>query len=338
MQFRTFFSAILVLAMSAAVQAAPAIELEIVTEQGLQITAPQEWLQLMTQLGINNVRIRGSHAGDEPAITNVGTDDRPRYHAVGVLSSRGELRMPGGTFTAADRDGLADYFRRLADDGPEAMTAPRGRFGLTEKQLAAVFAELAQPIDFETKGQTLSAVLQQLQANSHVPIAIDEHADRALRAASPVADEVRGLSAGTGLAILLRANGLVMRPEKPQGKPLALRIATAGAEGDSWPVGWEPKEPPAQLVPAMFAEVNVEINGYTLAEALAAIGPRIKLPCFLDHADLSKYNIDPDAVHVTLPRTRTYYKRIMDQVLAQAHLGGQLRIDEAGKPFYWVTR
>jgi hypothetical protein len=338
MQFRLIFSTIFVLLSTAAAQAAPTVELEIVTEPGVQITAPHEWLQLLTALGINNVRIRGVRAGDQPDLSNVGTDDRPRYHAVGVLTARDELRLPGGTFRAGDRRGLADYFRRLADDGVEAMTAQRGRFGLTEKQLAAVFAELAQPIEFETKGQPILSLLERLQAGSKVPIAIDPQANRVLRAAKPVADEIRGLTTGTGLAILLRANGLVLRPEKPQGKPLVLRIAAADSDADNWPVGWEPKEPPVQLAPAMFAEVNVEIEGYTLAEALAAICPRIKVPWFLDHATLAEQHVDPDTIQVALPRTRTYYKRILDRILSQAKLGGRLRIDEAGTVFYWITR
>jgi len=329
---------IFVMLCAAAVQAAPTIELEIVTEQGVQITAPHQWLQLLTELGIHNVRIRGARAGDQPSLANVGSDDRPRYHAVGVLTSREELQLPGGTFRASDRRGLADYFRRLADDGAEAMTAPRGRFGLTKKQMAAVFAELAQPIEFETKGQTLPTILQRLEAGSKVPLAIDPQADRSLRAAEPVEDEVRGLSAGTGLAILLRAHGLVLRPEKLQGEPLVLRIASADSEGDSWPIGWEPKEPPVQLAPAMFEEVNVEIEGYTLAEALTAIGPRIKVPHFLDYATLAKFGVDPNTIQVALPRTRTYYKRILDRVLSQAKLGGRLRVDEAGTVFYWITR
>jgi hypothetical protein len=41
---------------------------------------------------------------------------------------------------------------------------------------------------------------------------------------------------------------------------------------------------------------------------------------------------------VTLPRTKTYYKRVLDRVLAQARLGAQVRIDEAGTPFLWITR
>jgi hypothetical protein len=311
---------------------------EIATERGLQITAPHEWLQLLTEMGIDNVRIRGARTGEQPKLTNVGTEDRPRYHALGILNAREELLLPGGTFRAGDRRGLADYFRRLSDEGPEGMTAPRGRFGLTEKQLAAVYADLAQPIEFETAGQPITAVIERLQTKFQVPVVVDPQADRALRAAKPIADDAKGLTAGTGLAILLRGEGLALRPEKPQGNPLAIRVVPVDSEGDTWPVGWEPEGPPVEIAPALFEFVNVEIDGYTLREALEAIGPRIKLPYYFDRAALARHHVDPDAIQIALPQSRTYYKRILDRVLAQARLGGQLRVDEAGTVFYWITR
>ena len=87
------YLALLALAATAA-SAAPPIELELATEPGVQITAPHEWLQLLADLGMENVRIRAAQAGDQPKISNLGTDDRPRYHVLGVLTAREELR-PG---------------------------------------------------------------------------------------------------------------------------------------------------------------------------------------------------------------------------------------------------
>ena len=79
--------------------------------------------------------------------------------------------------------------------------------------------------------------------------------------------------------------------------------------------------------------LNVEIDGYTLTEAIDAIGPRIKIPIYWDHTALAAAHIDPTAIKVAVPKTRTYYKRVLDRVLAQAHLAGQLRTDEAGTRF-----
>jgi hypothetical protein len=257
---------------------------------------------------------------------------------LGILTAREELRLPGGSFRANDQEQLAHYFARLAAEGPASLTAPRGRFGLTEKQFTAVYADLAQTVDFPTKDLLPRAILERLQTKLSLPLSIDASANHLLRSATPIQVNLRGLSAGTALAIALRSGGLALRPEKSLGEPLALRVAPVDAEADAWPIGWEPDQPPRNLAPVLFESLNVEIDGYTLAETLEAIGRRIKIPLLFDRAALAKHQIDPAAVNIALPPTRTYYKRVLDRVLAQAHLAGELRVDEAGTPFYWITR
>ena len=350
MRFHLLINLLFAIFVAAPLCSAAPIELELATQGGLQITAPQQWLQLLTSLGIDDVQIRGANAGDEPRLENRGTDDRPRYHVVGILTTGEELRLPGGTFHASDRGKLKEYFTRLSAEGAEGTTASHGRFGLTEKQLAAVHADLAQPIDFTTKGQPPREILNRLQAKFSLRLSPDAVADRILRDTAPAQDEVKGLTAGTGLAMILRTCGLVLRPEKSLGEATIYHIAptTVHASGgdmpdaakgeDSWPIGTPSEKSPRELAPVLMEFLNVEIDGYTLAEAVDAMGPRIKLPIYWDHAALAAAHIDPTEVKVSVPKTRTYYKRVLDRVLAQAHLAGQLRIDEADTPFLYITR
>ncbi|MCI0333390.1 MAG: hypothetical protein L0228_09225 [Planctomycetes bacterium] len=369
MRLRLLANLVTILACATAGFAAAPIELELATERGVQITAPQEWLQLLAGIGIENVRIRGGRPGDEPTVANRGTDERPIYQIFGIITSRDQLRLTGGTFSRADRGRLKDYFDRLTADGAEALTAPRGMFGLTEKEIAAVFADLAQPIDFETRGQPLRAVMTQLRSKFASKLLLDAESERTLRHARPVADELKGVSAGTGLAMMLRTNGLTLRPEKSRGEPVAYRVEAAGSAASKatgerappkgwsvaaatteragrtndkqikhWPIGWEPHDTPGTAAPSLFQTLNAEIDGYTLAETLAAIGPRIKIPMYLDHASLAAHDIDPAKIQVRLPRTRTSYKRVIDRALSQARLGSQVRIDEAGNAFVWIMR
>ncbi len=330
--------AFLLVTLAASASAAPSVELELATQQGLQITAPQQWLQRLTSAGIDNVRIRAATAGERPRLENIGTERQPHYRVVGVLTSRGELQVPGRVFRQSGLAQLKAYLQQAAAQGPDAMTAPRGQFGLTERQFATVLADLTQPVDFATQGQAPRAVVDRLAARMSVPVEIDAAAGRALRTAAPLDDELQGLTTGTALAMLLHNEGLVLRPESGTTRPVVLRITAADPTAEVWPVGWQPKQPPVELAPALFEFVNVEIAGYTLQETLDAVAPRIKVPYYWDRAALAADRINPDAVKVTLPRTRTFYKRVIDRALAQAHLGTKLRIDEAGTPFLWITR
>jgi hypothetical protein len=330
--------------------AAAPIELELATERGVQITAPHEWLQLLTGLGIDNVRIRGAQLGDEPRVENRGTSEQPRYQVTGILTIRNELVLSGGRFSRSDRGRLKEYFDRLVADGAESLTAPRGLYGLTEKEISAVFADLAQPIDFETKEQLPNAVIDRLQAKLTLKFVVDPNAEPALRNGAGVLDETQGLTAGTGLAMMLRQRGLVLRPEKLRGQPVVYRIELVESVDDStlgktddhqmshWPIGWELQVSPGKAAPSLLEYLNAEIDGYTLEETIAAIRPRLRIPLFLDHAALAAHQIDPAKIQVRMARTRTFYKRVIDRVLAQARLGSQLRVDEAGAPFLWISR
>jgi hypothetical protein len=352
MRLRLFASFVMVFASGMQLRAAAPIELEIATERGVQITAPQEWLQLLAGIGVEHVRIRGMQPGERPRADSRGTPERRSFHVVGILSARGELRLPGGTFSRGDRNKLKDYFDRLAADGAESLTAPRGRFGLTEKEMSAVLADLSQPIEFETKGQPLRAVLDRLQPKLSSRFAIDPVAERIIGAATPIADEVKGVTAGTGLALVLRSQRMELRLEKQRGQAVAYRLkmidansieqSTLGKAADMsikrWPIGWEPEKLPGDLAPSLSESLNAEIDGYTLEEALTAIAPRVKLPIFLDHAALTAHGIDPAKIQVKLARTRASYKRIIDRILSQARLGSEIRVDEAGAPFLWITR
>jgi hypothetical protein len=354
MQFRAIASTFWLIVVTSVSRAAPAVELEIATEQGVQITAPQEWLQLLTGLGIEHVRIRAMRAGDEPNVVDQGKVAGARYHVVGILTRGDQLRLPGRTFSRGDRAKLKDFFAQLAADGAESMTAPRGRFGLTEKELQAVLADFTQPVNFETKGQPLRVVLDQFQSRLTGKLGMDADVERQVRDVAPVADDVKSLSAGTALAMVLRSYDLVMRPEKTRGQPVVYRITRVDTEAlrqgtigplesddaaamQNWPIGWEFNETPGDVAPTLSEFLNAEIDGYTLAEALAAIGPRIKIPFYFDHAVLKANQIDPAKVQVKIARTRTSYKRVIDRVLGQARLGSQLRVDEAGTPFLWIT-
>jgi hypothetical protein len=364
-----FLNLFLMLACAAPSRAAPPIELELATERGLQITAPQEWLQLLAGIGIQNVRIRGTRPGDAPKVSNTGTDDRPRFEVVGIITARNQLQLAGGTFSRSDRTRIKDYFDRLAADGAESLTATRGMFGLTEKDITTVFADLAQPIDFPTNGQQPQKLIEKLQSKFALKLRFDARAEQALRDAKPVADDLHGIAAGTALAIILRNNGLEFRPEKPRGEPIAYIASTAestveppassktasgrppvpprtfnraGRTDDNnlqqWPIGWELHDTPGRAAPSLFVVRNAEIDGYSLAETLAALAPLIKIPMLIDRAALAAHDIDLTKVQVVLPKTRSSYKRVIDRALATARLGSQVRTDDAGKPFLWITR
>jgi hypothetical protein len=130
-----------------------------------------------------------------------------------------------------------------------------------------------------------------------------------------------------------------MIPEQKLGQPLILQVVRASRDRRGWPAGWQPeKTSPRQLAPEMYRFTNIEINGYTLDEALTALGPHMGVPLYFDERVLEVRNIDPTTIKVSYPRGKTYIRRAVDRVLSQGRLAGELRIDENEKPFYWITQ
>ncbi|MGL4513910.1 MAG: hypothetical protein ACRCT8_12540 [Lacipirellulaceae bacterium] len=322
---------------------AATVSVEVASQGGAQATAPQKWLQLFADAGVTNVRVRGANPGDKPAVIELGSPQRPMPKLVAVLTPRGELVVPGARFTTRDSARLRDYLARLQADGAAALTAERGRFGLTEREFTDVFDELSKPLGEVDEGDTLATLVAAQRGAIRWSI---EGAARGPMTAGKVGADgvaVQGLARGSALAALLRAEGLAIVPEKPPGKALRLRVAPAIGLADLWPVGHDPEGSPGETAPILFESLEVEVEGYTLAEALDAVAPRLThngapLPIVWDRYALRRDGIDPATKSVRVAAGRMYYKRLVDRLVAQARLAAKLRVDEAGQPFLWLTR
>ncbi|TWT46396.1 hypothetical protein Pla111_14920 [Botrimarina hoheduenensis] len=325
--------------LTATTAASAVVRMEIASESGPNATAQSAWLQLLAELDVTGVRVRGLGPGDKPSVEDLGTPERPLPRVLGILTRQGVLELPGGRFTIRQREALAAYLERLEGDGAAAVTAKRGRFGLTRDEFQKVFVALGAPIGAINRQESLEALLLRTAAQSGMPLWIDPRAKPALRA-RPTTDKVATLARGAALAVLLRAEDLSLAPEKPVGQPVRLTVAPSyGENKEAWPIGYKPETSPSQTAPVLMQRLPVEIEGFTLAQALDAIEARLGgVPLVYDEFALRRDAIDPTTTPVKLARTETFYKRIIDRLAFQAGLKTELRIDEAGTPFVWLTR
>lgn len=317
---------------------AATVSLELVTEPGVQITAPQEWLQRLADAGVTNVRVRGAEPGDRPAAEQLAPPPRAVYRVTAVLTRNDRVVAPGATFGPRDLAALRDYLERVRADGPEAATAERGAFGLTKPQFEGLFTALTPPLGMKTLGAPLQRVIQHACDRSGVGVDVGPGAEGPLDRAAPCASELGGLSTGTALAIALREAGLEASPRREPGGPTLLVLAPLAGGRDAWPAGHPSRRRPFDLAPKLATAIPVEVKGYSLADAVAAVEPRLGVPLIWDHHALRSAGVDPAGVQVSLAKTRTYYLRILEKLLFQARLKPDLRTDESGAPFLWVTR
>ncbi len=105
--------------------AAPRVEFELGTAQGFPATSTQRWYELLTELKVDDLRIRTGKAGEEPTIATSGSQANPTYRVTGILTSADELQLPGGKFGVRDRGRLAGWLEKLRNEGPERAAGRR---------------------------------------------------------------------------------------------------------------------------------------------------------------------------------------------------------------------
>jgi hypothetical protein len=312
----------------------PRVDLEVATEGGFIPTEARAWSEMLTKAGFANVRIK-SVTNESPLIETRGTAAAPSYRVVGILTGGNQLLLPKGRFGLSDRGPIEGWLRKLREGGEDAINIKPAAFGLLPKQLVAVHEVLAARVQGATLDKPPREVAKSIADRLTLKFVSDESVQRALATEEPVADELQGLTSGTALAAILRPLGLVMFPEKNSGE-IRLRIANLASAKEYWPVGWPPKGNPSETLPELFKQLKVEINNTPLSETLTAIGGRIKAPLLFDRNALARGEIDLDT-KVSLPAAGTFYSKALDRLLFQARLKYEIRVDEAGKPFLWIT-
>jgi hypothetical protein len=336
------------LTASSARAAAPRVEFDIVTDEGLPADAVGDWYQVFSELKVRQADFHSSRGQQKLEIETVGKGSAYVVH--GRLTKARELILPGARFGLRDRERLATWIERLASDGPSDPDDTRaGAFGMTAAMLDKFRTRLSKPLSATTAGRSPREVVDEIAESFDLEIISTSAARGALGHAAPLADEMQGLAAGTVLAAALRAGGFGFAPQRGTGERLRLALVPLDAPGNSpseasnstsaqvWPVGWSADERRRELVPKFFEFLNVEIDGVSVGEAVASIGPRLEVPMLYDRAAMARHKIDVAAIDAAVPAKRTSYSLLLQKLLFQARLKYQLRVDDGRRPFVWIT-
>ena len=324
-----------VLATATPLSAAARVELELIADSsGGAALAFQEWMQTLGRAGVKNIRLRTAEATDRVGIETRGSTDNPVYVVTGTVVSRDELLLPCGRFKRSDAARAAQWLDDLAERGPPNRREAHPAFGLTASQIQRVREDLAKPVVFSTQGMTRSEAVEKIGSRLAIPIQV---AGRLAAAGDDkVAEELSGVSCGTALACVLRPLGYGLVP-RPTAEGLAYGVGKARLDQEVWPIGWPPEKPLVQTMPSLFEFHNVNVQNVAATKALEAIATRLKVPVLMDYNAMARHGVDPAKTLVSLPSARTTYSLALRKLLFHARLKFEVRVDEAGKPFLWIT-
>jgi hypothetical protein len=318
-----------------AAQAAGTVQLDLVGDMKGSALVFQEWAQLLGKAGIRNVRLRAVEESDNVGVRTEGDSKNPIYIVTGIVQSRDELLMPNGRIRRGDVDRLAEWIKDLAEHGPPSKREKKGAFGLPAGQSDRVHEDLATPVGFTTEGMAAQQVVERIAGRLKVPLKLDPLVIQAM-ADQKVAEELTDLSSGTALAYVLRSAGYGFLPRVTSGQP-AYDLVKLQPDIEVWPIGRPESKRPQEALPGLVEFLNVNIQKAPAAKAIDAIAKRIKAPVLMDHAALARHNIDPATAIVSLPPSRTTHSLALRKLLFQAGMKFEVRYDEAGTPFLWIT-
>jgi hypothetical protein len=315
--------------------AAPAgqVQLEIAGDNqiGAGITF-QQWGQALSAAGVQNVRLRSAQAGDKPSIEVSGTEQMPFYKVTAVIGARDELIVPGGRFRRSECKKLAAWLDDLAKHGLPEKREKVSAFGLTASQLDKINSDLSKAVGFSTQGMTRNEAVNRITGKLGFSLKIE----------SPLTDgddkieeDLSSYSSGTALACILRPIGFSMTPQANDEK-ISYVVKKAELDRELWPVGW-PAEGAQKVLPALYEFHNVNVSGVSAAKLLAVVGKQVSAAVLYDHNALARYGIEPDKATVSHPQQRTTYSVALRKMLGKIGLKFEVRVDEAGKPFLWIS-
>lgn len=310
--------------------AAPRVHLEVV---GASSVAAHDWGRALAKVPFASVRIV-SGQDSVPSIEVEESAGSRVYRVRGIVNDRNQLRLPQGSFAITNTKGIAEWIESLEKVRPvDQEKPPRLAFGLSARELVNVTDTLKITVRSDTKGRPARKVISEINGLVGRRISIDPAARAGIPADVLVEDELLGMSAGAALAAVLRPLGLVMVP----GHSKRLLVKRFDAVEEHWPVGWPAEGPPVGHVPKLYESLEVEIADTPLSETVEVLQKRLEVPVLFDHNGMARQRISLKEIQASFPLKRTFYGRILKTVLSQGKLKYELRVDEAERPFLWIS-
>ena len=316
------------------------VSVEILTAKRVTGIQLQPWQQVFQSLGVN-VRVRQPLLDDKPEIKETPLGTLRQVKAIGRLERDGSLLFPGRAFRPSDGAKLKEWIRELRTYG--AQGAPEGQplWGLNEQQFASLYRSLAAKLDDKYHGLEFSRAVAQLPLPDKFSLRISTAARDWLKqeyeTVPPVRQYLKGMSLGTGLAVLLNDYGLGFRPLRTPDGSIEIAVDPLKVTTDVWPIGWDLKLGRAQTAPALFQLIPIALDDVRLVDVLDAVAVKTEVPVLTDHYRIEGHGIPLDTLRVSYPQRKSSWSQLLRAVTNPHRLTRRLRIDELGHPFVWIT-
>jgi len=306
---------------------------------GLGLRA-QELRPLFENLGVS-LRIRQGTARDKVETRETNYGKLRDVLVVGRLDEKGRLVFAERSFATSEAAKIGEWLRELETYG--ALGAPEGKplWGLTEAQFKDIHSQLAEKVENDTAELSLDEAIKQLSLPAKYPVRVSTNAEKWLEetfpAMPPVRHRLKDCSKGTALALITNEYGLGYRPLRTPEGSIELVIDPLTKTTDVWPIGWQIKVRPAEAAPKLFELKSYEVPDRKLADVFEMVTAETGIPVRVDDFTIKTQGINLDEIRVTQPRRQTPLSLLLLRATNPHHLNSEVRLDEAGQPFVWIS-
>ncbi len=313
------------------------VSLTLITDGNAAGLLARFWNATLQKLAVP-VRIRRGTSADKLETREASFGTYRKVMVTGKLDRRGRLVFADHTFSRSETAKLTEWIRELQTYGSQGRPGGKPLWGLSKTQFGQVHSALSRTVSKNVSGATLETGVSQLGLPRAFPLRYSVAARKRLRTSpAKIRKQVKGHSLGTSLAMILRDHGLGFRPNRTPSGAIELVVDPLTVAGDAWPVGWDLKESRPKTAPKMFRLIPVELDKVKFLDVLNAISVKTGIPIHLDYYAISAKGISPDKLVVSYARRMTSWSILLRGIASYNKLSRQLRIDEAGKPFYWIS-
>lgn len=299
----------------------------------------QEWGRVFQKLG-HSVRIRTQTAADgtgpRESVTETESATSRRIKAVGLLDAKGNVHFGTRRFSSRDTARLKAWIDSLKKYGKQGDPSGQPLWGLKAEVFGKLYDAIATPLEVEVKGKPVTEAVTAMRFPPQHPVVWDDDARQIAARASEVTRELKLIGRPTALAMVLNDAGLGFYPQRQPNGSVSLRIAKQSSE-PHWPVGWRPKLSVARTVPGFFNQIEVELPDIGLERLFGTISERTQVPIRVDHYHIRAKGLEFDKMKIRVDRRKMSWNRVVQTASIRNRLNYDIRVDELGKPFVWVS-
>ena len=317
------------------------LQIEVLTEPqpSFQLRA-REWGEALQKLE-HRATFRQGRNGDKTTIENVVTGRDKVVRAVGILNRDGSITFRGQRFRITELNPMREWLEQLEQFGAAGPPNENPTWGLDEAQYTEVLKLLGKPVD---QPVVLSSPMDAVDSLKLPAVFRYRFTDAAKKSAfvkvAQIGDHTTdfdGLSKGTSLAIALAQFGLGFRPLVNPSGGYFIEIDAGGEDANMYPVGWGNNTSITVAVPALARSVPVDLVDADMDGLIELISDKLKLRHIYSAARLTAEGKDLSRIKYTRKPDKLSPYSLM-RILNQTHkIGIDLRTDEAGTIFMWVT-